>query len=64
MIDIGTVTHVCFCGSKLWNVQVIFDDFEIAWYSLDMKCALCGATAKAPTPLDRPGGESGNLVTV
>ena len=42
------------CESDIWNVKVIFDDYEIATYFLDMECASCGTFAKAPTPLDRP----------
>ena len=44
--------HVCICGSKLWNVQCMFEDGEISLYFLDMECALCGAKATAPTPVD------------
>lgn len=44
--------HVCICGSMLWKVQVMFEDGEISLYMLDMECALCGALATAPTPLD------------
>ena len=45
-------THVCVCGSMLWKVQAMFEDGEISLYVLDMECALCGALATAPTPLD------------
>ena len=44
--------HVCPCGSMLWKVQAMFEDGEISMYMLDMECALCGALATAPTPLD------------
>lgn len=53
MIDLGTVTHRCICGSVMWKVLVSFEDFEIASYSLDMFCAECGAKAISPTPLDK-----------
>lgn len=44
---------VCVCGSFLWKVQAIFDeDGAIGLYMLDMECALCGALATAPTPID------------
>jgi hypothetical protein len=33
--------------------QVIFEEFEIATYFLDMECANCGSMATAPTLLDR-----------
>lgn len=55
-VDLGTITHVCICGSKLWNVKCMFEDYEISYYFTDMVCALCGATAKAPTLVDRPDG--------
>jgi hypothetical protein len=53
----GTPTHVCTCGSRVWYVKSIFDDYEIATYFLDMICAECGNYATAPTPLDREGME-------
>lgn len=49
----GTPTHVCPCGSNIWNVKAAFDNFEIAQYFLDMECANCGSLATAPTPVDR-----------
>lgn len=49
----GTPTHVCPCGCNIWNVKVMFDDFEIATYFLDMECANCGSLATAPTPIDK-----------
>jgi len=53
----GTPTHVCPCGSNIWSLKVIFDDFEIATYFLDMECVNCGSVATAPTPVDRKGME-------
>ena len=53
----GTPTHVCTCGSRVWYVKSIFDDYEIATYFLDMICVECGNIATAPTPLDREGME-------
>jgi hypothetical protein len=53
----GTPTHVCPCGCNIWNVKVIFDDYEIATYFLDMECANCGSLATAPTPVDKEGIE-------
>lgn len=52
--DLNMVTHICICGSTLWNLQVTFDDYEIASYNLDMECAVCGTRAIAPTPIDHP----------
>ncbi len=51
----GTPTHVCPCGCNIFNVKVIFDDYEIGTYFLDMECANCGSLATAPTPIDREG---------
>ena len=53
----GTPTHVCPCGSNIWSLKVIFEDFEIATYFLDMECVSCGSVATAPTPVDREGTE-------
>ncbi len=49
----GTPTHLCPCGSQIWNLKVIFEDYEIATYFLDMECVSCGSVATAPTPVDR-----------
>lgn len=49
----GAPTHLCPCGCNIWNVKVIFEDFEIGTYFLDMECANCGSMATAPTLLDR-----------
>jgi hypothetical protein len=49
----GTPTHVCVCGSNIFYIKAVFDDYEIATYFLDMQCAECGNLATAPTPLDR-----------
>ncbi len=53
----GTPTHLCPCGCNIWNVKVMFEDFEIATYFLEMECANCGSMATAPTPLDRESME-------
>jgi hypothetical protein len=49
----GTPTHVCVCGSQIWNIKAVFENFEIAQYFIDMECASCGSYATAPTPIDR-----------
>jgi hypothetical protein len=49
----GTPTHVCVCGNEIFNLKVVFEDFEIATYFLDMECSKCGSLATAPTPMDR-----------
>jgi hypothetical protein len=48
----GEPAHICLCGSQIWNVKVIFSDYEIATYFLDMECVNCGSIATAPTPID------------
>jgi hypothetical protein len=53
----GTPTHECICGSNIWSVKAIFQDFEISSYFLDMQCMECGTLATAPTPLDRESME-------
>lgn len=57
-LDLGCVTHVCTCGSEWWNLQVSFDDYEIAAYLLEMTCVNCGNKALAPTLPDKPGWTS------
>jgi len=53
----GTPTHVCPCGSIVWDLKVIFQEGEIATYFLDMECFSCGSLATAPTPIDVLGTE-------
>lgn len=53
----GTPTHECICGSQVFYVKAIFDNYEVATYFLDMQCAECGNLATAPTPLDRESQE-------
>jgi C4-type Zn-finger protein len=49
------VHHECpVCESNIWNVKVIFEDYEIATYFTEMECSVCGSFAKAPTPIDKP----------
>jgi hypothetical protein len=52
--NMGMITHVCICGSALFNVQCTFDDYEISSYNLDMTCAICSTEWIAPTEVDRP----------
>jgi hypothetical protein len=49
----GTPTHLCPCGCNIWSLKVMFEDFEISTYFLDMECANCGSKATAPTLIDR-----------
>jgi hypothetical protein len=53
----GTPTHVCVCGSNIWYVKTVFEDYEISTYFLDMLCASCGNIATAPTLVDRENME-------
>lgn len=50
----GEPTHICACGSQVWNVKCMFQDYEISMYFLDMECADCGSMATAPTLVDMP----------
>lgn len=52
----GEPTEVCPCGSYLWNIKAAFNNYELAYYYLDMECAVCGSLATAPTPADMPEG--------
>ena len=53
----GTPTHECVCGSRIFYIRAVFDDYEIATYFLEMQCVECGSLATAPTPLDRESQE-------
>lgn len=53
----GTPTHECICGSAVFNVPVVFENYEISNYFLDMQCIKCGSIYTAPTPLDRENME-------
>lgn len=51
--DVGP-THQCVCGCTVFLTYVQFENYEIAWYALDVECANCGNLLKAPCPVDRP----------
>lgn len=53
----GNPTHECICGSQVFYIKAVFDNYEIATYFLDMECVECGNLATAPTPLDRESQE-------
>ena len=53
----GTPTHSCICGSNVWYVKSVFEDYEISQYFLDMICSQCGALATAPTLIDKESME-------
>lgn len=50
----GEPMHVCLCGSNVWNVKTLFENYEIVSYFIDMECAVCGSLATAPTPDKKP----------
>ena len=46
----GEPIKVCICGSKVWNLQVMWDeDDTIGMYFMNMWCPLCDSVATAPT---------------
>ena len=51
----GDPIHVCICGSRLWKIKAMFDEYEISMYFTEMECELCGSLATAPTLVDKPG---------
>jgi hypothetical protein len=55
MIDArGIVTHECpLCGSNVFRVGVVFEDFDVALWQLDGECAECGALVTVPCPADK-----------
>lgn len=55
----GIPTHVCLvCGSGVFLVRAVFEDYEMSGYYLDAECAACGSPVTVPCPVDRPSGES------
>jgi hypothetical protein len=50
----GFGTHLCPCGCNVFKICVMFEDYEISWYTCSMYCYNCGAKLTAPTELDRP----------
>lgn len=51
----GIPTHACpACGHTFFRIVAHFDDFEIAFYTLEGECDDCGALVTVPTPLDAP----------
>jgi len=45
-------THVCSCGSTMFNIMAQFQDYEISWYFLDATCVNCGNLVRIPCPVD------------
>ena len=50
----GEPIFVCVCGSKMWNLKVMWDNEtrQVGMYLLDQVCDECGAVATAPTEID------------
>ena len=54
-IDItGIPTLACICGSKMFNITVMWDEGTrtVSWYDLRQECKVCGAVTTAPTDID------------
>ena len=51
--DMGP-THVCPCGSQVFNIAASFDEYELVWYFLDATCYSCGNLVRVPCPVDNP----------
>ena len=45
-------THVCPCGSQVFNVMASFEEYELVWYFLDATCVNCGNLVTVPCPVD------------
>lgn len=53
---------MCPCGSIAFRpLWVIFEDYEISAYSLNMECVECGSKFVTPTPVDKPGYGTDNV---
>ena len=55
MLDLqGKPVMVCVCGSKMWQLNVMWDTETraVGWYDLKQTCIVCGAISTAPTPID------------
>jgi hypothetical protein len=49
----GIPTHECLCGCDTFITAVKFDDYHIAWYTLQGKCYACGNMVTLPCEVDR-----------
>ena len=45
--------HACICGCQMFSSIVMFEDYELAWWSLDGECVNCGALVTLPCPVDK-----------
>lgn len=51
----GIPTHACpACGHTFFRIVVHFEDYEVAFYTLDGECDGCGVLVTVPTPIDAP----------
>ncbi len=51
----GIPTHECpQCGSNMFRVVVIFEDYQVAMYETTGQCVLCDSLVTVPTEIDRP----------
>ncbi len=51
----GIPTHECVCcGSNIFLVHAVFEDYDIAGWYLDATCAGCGCPVTVPCPADDP----------
>jgi hypothetical protein len=50
----GIPTFACICGSKIFKLNVMWDEEtrEVGWYDLKQQCMECGTYTTAPTPID------------
>lgn len=46
--------HACTCGCQMFTSIVMFEEYELSWWSLDGECVNCGNWVTLPCPVDRP----------
>lgn len=53
----GVPTNACpVCGGRIFTVGAMFDNYDIAAWFTDARCAACDTLLTAPCPPDRPEG--------
>lgn len=56
----GIPTHQCLnCGSRMFRIAAMFEDYDIAMWGLEAECYECGAPVTVPCPVDSPDYEGG-----
>jgi hypothetical protein len=51
----GIPTHACLnCGSNVFIIQAVFEDYDIAGWYIDGSCSSCGSPLTVPCPVDDP----------